>query len=928
MAQQTGTEDFAHGAHQETSLLSKTDNSQDLNTSQRGSTLVDSGSRGGIHRSDSTISQSHTLTPSRGGTLKKKRSLSKKGSVKRSGSRRNSYAGSVKGLGAADQQYDGPNDDEMNSAFFTPVPTTGTPTEILAERFQNWRKVLKDLITYFRDVQKSYESRSKALSTLSNVISNTTTPSVFLTHGGIGDAVHVLRDYHKQSISEANKAKTIEDDVVVQLTGLRSDLQQKIKEIKSLSGDFKNNVDRETEGTRRAVRDLQEALGAADADPNASHGRDDPYIIRLGVDRQLERQIEEENYLHRAFLNLESSGRELESIVVGEIQKAYNALAGILKREADEAYDTVERLRSGPVAMAKDHEWDAFVEKNEHFVDPRLPVRRVQNITYPGKDHAAAAEVRSGMLERKSKYLKSYTPGWYVLTPTHIHEFKSADRITSQVPIMSLHLAEQKLGSHSGMDSSSHKFMLKGRQTGGMHRGHAWVFRAESHDTMLAWFEDLKNLTEKTGEERKAFIRRHARSLSGGSHKAPSISSEGMEEDEADQVPYSATASQVGQPQPQEELPERPKPGGRFPSALNVNRDSQVPLSPSSPSSSDDKDAVAAAGGLPGSDVPFGSSGQRVESGGDETHSGELGGSSATGAHPATYMPSSSKRQAQYIAEGHDPVSPLSPDAERTDVLAREPRTAPRPGGFPQQIERHDSKYGDWMGPAAGGALTGAAGMEAYRRHEQQKERMQEDPQSGLLPVESESIGVNAHDQAQPSVSQPPSEPAVAPSPLPPKEQTAPAIHDDITTATFASLPAKESRNEDIVPVAGTEYSTEPMQAQGVSSDGPGAVSYGDSTAHQSQPEQQQNTFVPISQQREYNGLHVQEGPSPTSMFSSTTLALTDPAGPVKALADDPNFAMPRRPNLESHPSEATVSELHVPGEYPPTPAVSGTSSM
>ena len=158
---------------------------------------------------------------------------------------------------------------------------------------------MKDLITYFRDVQKSYESRSKALSTLSNVISNTTTPSVFLTHGGIGDAVHVLRDYHKQSISEANKAKTIEDDVVVQLTGLRSDLQQKIKEIKSLSGDFKNNVDRETEGTRRAVRDLQEALGAADADPNASHGRDDPYIIRLGVDRQLERQIEEENYLHR-----------------------------------------------------------------------------------------------------------------------------------------------------------------------------------------------------------------------------------------------------------------------------------------------------------------------------------------------------------------------------------------------------------------------------------------------------------------------------------------------------------------------------------------------------------------------------------------------------------------------------------------------------
>ena len=68
------------------------------------------------------------------------------------------------------------------------------------------------------------------------------------------------------------------------------------------------------------------------------------------------------------------------------------------------------------------------------------------------------------------------------------------------------------------------------------------MFRAESYDTMLAWFSDIKNLTEKTGAERKEFIRRsHARSVSAGSHKAGSISSDGgMDEDEADDVPYSS----------------------------------------------------------------------------------------------------------------------------------------------------------------------------------------------------------------------------------------------------------------------------------------------------------------------------------------------------------------------------------------------------
>lgn len=111
-------------------------------------------------------------------------------------------------------------------------------------------------------------------------------------------------------------------------------------------------------------------------------------------------------------MNLEGSGRELESIVVGEIQKAYNAFAGILKREADESYDAVEKLRSGPIALPKDNEWSRFVEHDPHFVNPKLPLRRIDDVEYPGKHHPAAAEVRAGMLERKSKYLKSYTPGW------------------------------------------------------------------------------------------------------------------------------------------------------------------------------------------------------------------------------------------------------------------------------------------------------------------------------------------------------------------------------------------------------------------------------------------------------------------------------------------------------------------------------------
>lgn len=111
-------------------------------------------------------------------------------------------------------------------------------------------------------------------------------------------------------------------------------------------------------------------------------------------------------------MNLENSGRELESIVVGEIQKSYNAYAGILKRESDAAYGAIEELRNGPISMRKDTEWASFIHRDDQFVDPDIPMRSAEFIHYPGRDHYACQEIRAGLLERKSKYLKSYAAGW------------------------------------------------------------------------------------------------------------------------------------------------------------------------------------------------------------------------------------------------------------------------------------------------------------------------------------------------------------------------------------------------------------------------------------------------------------------------------------------------------------------------------------
>lgn len=181
---------------------------------------------------------------------------------------------------------------------------------------------------------------------------------------------------------------------------------------------------------------------------------------------------------------------------------------------------------------------------------------------------------------------------------------------------MSLYLPEQKLGSHSTEGGSSNKFILKGRQTGAMHRGHTWVFRAESHDTMMAWYEDIKALTEKSPEELSNFVRGHSRAYSRASQRT--TSSDGIVDDEDDE-PFSVDPAVASTGSRQDSMQNRPEPGGRFPSDIQVNaqRGLQVPRSPSSVGSglvgneyalsgangdiNQDRVVIAAAGALPGS---------------------------------------------------------------------------------------------------------------------------------------------------------------------------------------------------------------------------------------------------------------------------------------------------------------------------------------
>ena len=479
----------------------------------------------------------------------------------------------------------------------------------------------------------------------------------------------------------------------------------------------------------------------------------------------------------------------------------------------------------------------------------------------------------------------------YVLSPTHLHEFKSADRIETQSPVMSLFLQEQKLGSHSNTDSSSHKFMLKGRQTGGMHRGHGWVFRAESRETMLAWYEDIKNLTEKTGEERNAFVRKHARSFSAGSHKAGSISSEGaLDEDEADHVPYSATTSQFEQEFPQEPtLLKRPQPGGRFPSDINVNRDLRVPLSPSSGASFDDHEILATNGPSLRPSSPtrqVNEQAMATKQNSDETTTNRVEDRdivSGTTYNPPSADPSSlsSYQPQQNLHEGRWDSNIASTESGEIISASRDGSTSGiplRPSSFRAQYGNEDrdeqerphgyirSMSDDPETVAAAMGLPGSNFPYVYTDDRPQLEG--DSGQNDLArrdPKAVDYLRLDGNPDDTQNVSQ--LEPSF-------RQTTNFAANRDTVPSPAGQSTNVRVSSQAAVPTKGSEYYSQAVQAHGISSDAPGIVAYAeDPQTHVGQSVIPQETLDTHTETMERSGNETQEN---TTSADATELELNN----------------------------------------------------
>ena len=288
-------------------------------------------------------------------------------------------------------------------------------------------------------------------------------------------------------------------------TRLHAEIKNKNKELTKGAGKGSKAVDKARAVTQKHIELLGQNTATFDSTGGKSDAAYDPYVIQRGIYHRLNKQIQEENNNKQDMLAVQNSFSSFETHVLTTIQQGIAQLIQILNQQNDNQTlmnnDTLAKAQ----AIPQDFEWNGFVQRNTHIlIDPNAPPRNLSTISFPNQDHASTQPLIAGSLERKSKMLKKYESGYYVVTPSKfLHEFKTDDDFARDpVPENALYLPDCTVGAIDGAKFNVRgKDVSKGKLGNKISMTHELAFRAHTaHDAAL-WWEVIRKCAGQVTEE-------------------------------------------------------------------------------------------------------------------------------------------------------------------------------------------------------------------------------------------------------------------------------------------------------------------------------------------------------------------------------------------------------------------------------------------
>lgn len=365
-------------------------------------------------------------------------------------------------------------------------------TDHMVLRSQAWHTVVRTLEAYFTEYRATITEFSQLEQRRASKLAQFTAPDHLLGVGqhGVVDVVERMHQlYKKESEIQAKEIKTLDENVLPKLKNLIMGLNKSISDFKQLSqsmGSIKQ-VDAKRKEFETEAKKYAEAIEALKAGQSPSA---DSYILkstteyhRLAYEALIKKVAEDRRFAKDAVINVDKS-------VVEELQVIIKEFAIGLSERAQNLHQTSNDLIQGFVANSCFHEFDEWQKENPGAFEEL----QVHDIAYPYQNSTLAKVVLRGHLQRRTKYLRSFVSGEFILTLFSLIEMKNG------VPNLGIDLTDAKVINDS-KHATDDRLVLYARQIGTTSgRFHTWVFRTTEVES---WKQALEMvITHKTPKER------------------------------------------------------------------------------------------------------------------------------------------------------------------------------------------------------------------------------------------------------------------------------------------------------------------------------------------------------------------------------------------------------------------------------------------
>lgn len=377
------------------------------------------------------------------------------------------------------------------------------PTPAMKQRCQAWLSVVDHVDTYLKAAAQRYDGIYAATTQLSrNMPQPTNLDDQFapVGHGGIQDLFAKLWwDLNLPDGKAAeNASSVIKNELLKDVELLRGDLNRSISEFDDMSASFVAPTDTalapsktQDVGLQKRITEFGHAVNAAEL---GKQPEIDPYILKLQLDRKIESYVKKHNRQADSHAYVQDAAKRVDGEVTERLQSILRKYTDIVEQNAKIIAAGAQDSRTVFINQPKLFEYKYWLGKTSAPVSftgsnsKNYSARENGvDLKYPSENSPYAKAIRTGTLERRTKFLHTYSAGEYVLTPLSLIE------IRHNAPVWAIDLVGAKLRKDHKAAKDKDQFVILGKQHGSSSgKQHSFVFRAKVASN---WIRDLERIT-------------------------------------------------------------------------------------------------------------------------------------------------------------------------------------------------------------------------------------------------------------------------------------------------------------------------------------------------------------------------------------------------------------------------------------------------